>query len=809
MGRHRAARAVGSNHPGVIPGAQRRYRDKRLRNPDVLMNRSSLRALCLGVFLISGSLILYELLLTRLFAVVMFAQFAHRALALALLGMGVGATMQHLWPNLIPEKGLTKRLGWVAIIQGLLTLLAVWAAVSFPVIEQFETPPLNYQERSKVRDDLLNTGWFIALLPILAAPFAAAGLAFAGAFQRAKEHIGQVYGADLAGGAVGAVLFIPVLSTMAGPDAVFVILISAGLGGLVMSVGGALRGVSIAMLLSGLVGTGMSLRGEVLSIHRTAGYSEDLVTYTEWTPLTRLSVHEDDRRGTYILLDNTSASQVFLDRDELLKSAREENRSIVYKLHDPSARVAILAASAGPEVAVARDHGFFDIDAIDIAAEIFGIVGDRFPDSPVNPYTDGTVNRVYADGRAAILRAEEPYDIIQMVHANLWSSAGLLDNTWSPSLLETREAFETYLSQLSEDGTISFGRGNATDALLRSAVAALKERGAEKPWQHMAYFRGRTSVLLIKRRPWTESELTGLDEALATYNRKHTFVFETLSDTPPEAYTHMVNRDGVMTDDRPYLDTPKMVGSALKQAFSKIQGESEEPMAVLYRSVVLQLVFVLAAGLLFLGVPVIWRGRADLAGVKHVGRGVLYIAGLGYGYLAVEIVLIHELVLFVGHPTYAITAVVLGMLLSSGIGSVLAGRLTGDADALTRKLQIILGVVIVLGILQATVIAPLLYAAALTLPLAVRVAITLLAMMPLGLVMGMPFSLGLRILPASSAGAIPWFWAINAWMSVVASLMSVLISRLYGYSTALAVALVAYALCMAMASQLKRIQRTE
>ena len=80
MGRHRAARAVGSNHPGVIPGAQRRYRDKRLRNPDVLMNRSSLRALCLGVFLISGSLILYELLLTRLFAVVMFAQFAHLAL---------------------------------------------------------------------------------------------------------------------------------------------------------------------------------------------------------------------------------------------------------------------------------------------------------------------------------------------------------------------------------------------------------------------------------------------------------------------------------------------------------------------------------------------------------------------------------------------------------------------------------------------------------------------------------------------------------------------------------------------------------
>jgi hypothetical protein len=571
-------------------------------------------------------------------------------------------------------------------------------------------------------------------------------------------------------------------------------------GGLILGGGRLKTGAPAAMLGAGLIGSVLSLSGEVLAIHRTAGYSDDLVTYSEWTPLVRLSVHEDPRRGTYILLDNTSASQVFLSQRELERSAREENRSVVYKLHEPDARVAILAASAGPEVAIARAHGFSRIDAIDIAAEIFDIVGDRFPDSPVNPYADGSVARVYADGRAAI---------IQMVHANLWSSAGLLSNTWSPSLLETQEAFETYLSQLSEDGTISFGRGNATDALLRSAAAALAARGAEKPWQHMAYFRGRTSVLLIKRRPWTEAELAKLEAALSTYSRGHEFVFETLSPTPPADYTKMLDKEGVMTDDRPYLDTPKLVAEALGGAFSQIQGESEEPLAVLYRSVVIQLAFVLAAGLLFLGVPLIWRGRSDLAGVKRVGRGILYIAGLGYGYLAVEIVLIHELVLFVGHPTYAITAVVLGMLLSSGIGSVLAGRLSGDAAALTGRLRLVLVAVILLGVLQAAVVAPLLYAAALTLPLAARVLITLLAMAPLGLVMGMPFSLGLRILPASSAGAIPWFWAINGWMSVVASLLSVLISRLYGYSSALIVALLAYGLCLVMAGQLQHIHRED
>ena len=52
------------------------------------------RRVLAAVFLYSLCLLLYELLLTRLFAVVLFASFAHLALALALLGTGVGAVAQ-------------------------------------------------------------------------------------------------------------------------------------------------------------------------------------------------------------------------------------------------------------------------------------------------------------------------------------------------------------------------------------------------------------------------------------------------------------------------------------------------------------------------------------------------------------------------------------------------------------------------------------------------------------------------------------------------------------------------------------------
>jgi hypothetical protein len=755
------------------------------------------RALAAAAFLLSFALLLYELLLTRLFAVVLFADFAHLALALALCGIAAGALAQHLRPSLVPVEGLLRRISTLSLIQAAVTLCAVLAVLHFPVLRYFETPPDAYQDRSSIKDDLLNGWWFAALLPVLAAPFATAGLVFAGLFQRRKEDIAKLYAADLLGAAAGAAVFLPLLGALAGPDVVFVVLAACALSALLLA-----RAAGTPLwpsLIAGVVSlglTGVSTRTDVLKIERAAGFAEDQVVATYWTPLTRLSVL-DKPNHAYVLLDNTSASEIVRTTSDVKQRAANINRSLAWQLVPPPSHGAILAASAGPDVAIAQSYGHTHIEAVDIASEIFEIVATRWADSPVNPYTHGDTVRVHSDGRAAILRATEPYDVILMVHANLWSSAGLLSNVWSPALLETQDAFEDYFAHLNPDGIVSFGKGSQTDEIVRACVAALRARGVTDPWHNIAYIEGNSRVMLARPRAWTQAERDAMVALLPNYV-KATLTLDPMAEGPTSAWKKVMS-EPAMTDDHPYQDSPSIVADALHDAWTHAAGDTEAPLAVLWRSIVVQCGVVLLSGVLLLALPWALRGRSEIARLSGAGAALGYVACLGYGYLAIETVLIHALVLFVGHPTYAITVVVLAMLVSSGVGSLVAERLD------TSKLRWVLATVVLLGAVQAFVVPPLLYSYALGWSLLGRCLAVGVLLLPLGFVMGMPFPMGMRALPDAARPLVPWAWAINGWMSVVASLGTVLVARMWGYTDGFLVALAAYGIAALLAGSMSKV----
>src|SRR5579862_6928114 len=72
----------------------------------------------------------------------------------------------------------------------------------------------------------------------------------------------------------------------------------------------------------------------------------------------------------------------------------------------------------------------------------------------------------------------------------------------------------------------------------------------------------------------------------------------------------------------------------------------------------------------FLIIPLAWSG---VRGGQRV-TPLLYFVAVGLGYILVEIAFIQRFVLFLGHPTYALTVVIFLLMLSSGAGSLFSRR---------------------------------------------------------------------------------------------------------------------------------------
>src|SRR5207302_1454239 len=226
--------------------------------------------------------------------------------------------------------------------------------------------------------------------------------------------------------------------------------------------------------------------------------------------------------------------------------------------------------------------------------------------------------------------------------------------------------------------------------------------------------------------------------------------------------------------------------------------------------VVLGIVFAisLVAVAVFLVGPMALRG-----GRRQRALPLLYFVAVGLGYILVEIAFIQRFVLFLGHPTYALTVVIFLLLLSSGAGSLASRRWLSSTGRGWQPL-----VVIAAAILLYVFVLPLILSSLVVLPFAIKLLVSAVLLVPLGFAMGMPFPTGLHALagapvptfPASSssttkvvtnpaeANAVEWAWALNAASSVLGSVLAMVIAIHFGMNVTLTCGAAAYLLALAL-----------
>jgi hypothetical protein len=196
----------------------------------------------------------------------------------------------------------------------------------------------------------------------------------------------------------------------------------------------------------------------------------------------------------------------------------------------------------------------------------------------------------------------------------------------------------------------------------------------------------------------------------------------------------------------------------------------------------------IVAVLAFLILPLALHDRAQpRAPVSH--SRLLYFIAIGLGFILVEIALIQRFVLFLGHPTYALTVVVFLMLLASGVGSLVAKRSLGRSERVWLPLlgvaAVVLGYVWLLPIVLGNLVGE---------PFLIKLLLSALLIVPLGFLMGMPFPTGLRAMAEANDARAEWAWALNGGATVLGSVSAMIIAIHFGLNVTLACGALAYVL---------------
>ncbi len=642
-----------------------------------------------------------------------------------------------------------------------------------------------------------------------ALPFFAAGTTISLVIAETIERVDRVYFADLAGAAAGCLLLIPLLDTLGGPNTV----IAAAL----LYAVSALSWFRLAQSRRGRVAAAAVAGAFVLLLAGNAFFplidvkyakGKDLAgeRFVRWNSFSRVALsREKDSGMPHIVIDADAATGIpNFDMARLSEKERSDllyqGPGLVYVLR-PGAKALVIGAGGGWDLARALASGCRDVTGVEINPIIATtIMRERFPDLSRRLYSRPEVRIRVEDGRSFVRRTTEKYGVIQMTLVDTWASTAAGAFALSENNLYTSDAFYEYFNHLDDNGILVFTRWGLEPPreslrLLSLARVALARSGQTDLTRHVMVVReggaselakwGATDTVLIGRGAFQDSDLARLRAAAPHGHFRFLYIPD---ETAPNAFNGLVRSEdpsaferqyrydvSAVDDNRPfffYTVQPRDVWDFLKHA-SRLSADYQVNRAVPLLFGLL-IVSALATGII-LGLPRVLLG-SRLPSDQGVLRFLWYFIFLGAGYILIQVALVQKFVLFLGHPTYALTVIIFSMLISSGLGSYFSRRIAAGSDA---RLGRVLALVALLVAVLAVSVSPLL-GAGVGLPLPAKFLISVLLIAPPGFLMGVPFPTGLRRLEEMHKPSVRWAWSLNAAASVLGSVAAIVLAIYLG-----------------------------
>ena len=620
-------------------------------------------------------------------------------------------------------------------------------------------------------------------------------------------RVARMYAADLGGAAAGALLAVPLLHGLPTPCVV------AALGVLpliaAILAGSRRTGISIALAAAFIAS---AVWGAPYQLRYSRFYVEIRPPLHErWTPTARITIF--DRMNTEFLgwgmggnyRGAASVEHLWLDQDgsagsPILAYKRGQPFpdhlafdvvSAAYPLVSPE-RACIVGGGGGRDILKALQGGAKEVEVVEINPYTVDAVSRVFGAYSGDPYHLPGVHPFIGEGRNHFSRSQTPCDILEISQIDTFAASAAGAYALSENSLYTTEAIRMFWSRLTPRGVLSISRWVSGPAwpesvrLVLLEVEALRQEGITEPRAHMLVFAaGNTANVLLFRQPLTAAELRHATDLAADRG------FTILWPVPPErtnlsevTRALVVGPDDMTrrgydvsapTDDRPFFfQTLNILRGSSRLA--EVGTEREQSVALLRRLVVI------LGGLAFMLVLLPLVARGTLPGGPQFGRSTLFFSSIGFGFMFVEIPLLQRLAVYLGHPSYATTVVLGSLLVGAGCGSSLAARVSESR----RRL---IGLLIPLAIGALVSLLMWLAKTTIDLPFFIRVAISATTLTAAGVMMGLPFPLGMANFDDRDRS---WYWAINGATSVLASVLALVLALVMGFSVVLACAVACY-----------------
>ncbi len=753
-------------------------------------------AILISVFLVCYVVLTFEISLTRVFSVLFRYHYAFLAVSGAVCGLGLGGFAWHLIGK---SRKRHPEAGWAG--------LGLALSVPASIVILFGTP----------LSSLLAIHLWAAFIPLL--PFGFAGVFLSEVFRQRAAESGRIYQADLIGAALAAMLIVPLIS-ITGP--LYLAFLLGGLGALGALCWAAARGNRLLAWAS-LAGAVLSFalwpvtaNYDLLRLRPVSGGAPEItkpmlkdladpemkaqIIDSSWSAYARTDMvsygglPQSGSMRVHLFTDGEVPAPMII-YDGNLNNVQYLKGILTYfsfALH-PRDTMLSIGPGGGLDFLLGSLAGFRKMDGVEINASIVKLA-DRYRkiNGDVN-HLPG-VNMTIDDGRSFVRRSRDRYDLIvsALTQTSTTGNAGV---ALVESYIHTKEAFEDYYQHLTPGGRYTLVT-QSEDLLMRAAftaIEALRENGISpaEATRHLIALKTRAMepasnpyryLLIWKKSPFSPDDIalasrvtaTGFAEAVFIPGGNGNPLLERVAQgkvMPEQIYREGILKEGRLINLRPATDEKPFF---LYLAFG-VPG-------------VLKGLLAGALGAAMLYTIVMLRRRSSA--FSHVRRWVIYFSALGIGFMLVEIPLAQKFILFLGHPTLSLALILFSLLIGASIGSRLSQN--WQTETLPRRVSLVGLTVALMAIVYGLFLSPLLNIF-LPYPLVVRILVTALMLLPLGVALGIPFPSGLRLISSSGQDEVPWMWGLNGIMSVAGSVLAVAGAYLIGFSGCLFFSALIYA----------------